>query len=80
MTEAEAQTHLAHAKQMVDEMVERTLDNCHDRMIRMGASEQVIDEQMQDLYRQVDAIRTATSIKMAEIAAKRVENGNAELH
>ena len=61
-------------------MIERTLDHFHDPMIRKGAPEDIIDEAMQNLYRQVHEARTRTLIRMAEITAKRVENGNAELH
>ena len=80
MTAAEAAMHLAHAKQMVDEMVEHTLDHAHDAMVRKGAPEDMIDEAMRSLRREVHEARTRALIRMAEIAGKRVEDGNVELH
>jgi RNA polymerase-binding transcription factor DksA len=79
-TEAEAQALLSEAKQAVDAVIERTLDHVHETMVRKGAPEDTIDEAMRNLYRQVHEARTRTLIRMADITAKRVENGNAELH
>ena len=80
MTQAEAQMLLSQAKQTVDALIEHTLDTRHDALIRSGATEDMISEAMQSLYREADEARTATLIRMAEITAKRVEDGNVELH
>ena len=70
MTEAEAQTYLQAATATVDALVECVLDHAHDAMVREGASEQVIDKQMQSLLALAHKARTETLIRMATIANK----------
>ena len=79
MTHAEAQMLLGQAKALADAVTEHTLDHAHDALIRLGAPQEMIEEEMSSFRREVEETRRRALIRMAEVAHRHVEDAD-DLH
>ena len=61
-------------------MTEYTINHALDAMTRMGAPEEMIEEEMLSFRREVEETRRRALIRMTEIAHRHVDDADEEVH